>query len=267
MKREDDQELWDLLGKAEQPPVVSPFFARNVLREIRQRTDLARSIWHPGFRWRRLIPVRPRSLALVTAAGLALQRPATDRSRYPMRSAGCRSRNSIRSTSRWWRIWTICSRWRRTVCGRTQTFLRSSARRRFSCSATAAGAARKRPPLQSRGQRSERWRSRSRTRGREISAGNECRRRTGNAFAPTFSAGSRLPPESGALCARVRFRASNSSSGKRKRPCATPVCRWRRRSGRNSSSVICRSGSGSSRNCGANCRRNGSARWRRWWSA
>ncbi|MBA2742907.1 MAG: hypothetical protein H0U43_01080 [Chthoniobacterales bacterium] len=35
MKRDDDQELWDLLGKAP-PAAVSPFFARNVLREIRQ---------------------------------------------------------------------------------------------------------------------------------------------------------------------------------------------------------------------------------------
>ena len=35
MKREEDQELWDLLGKAPAPS-VSPFFARNVLREIRQ---------------------------------------------------------------------------------------------------------------------------------------------------------------------------------------------------------------------------------------
>lgn len=35
MKRDDDEELWDLLGKAPAAS-VSPFFARNVLREIRQ---------------------------------------------------------------------------------------------------------------------------------------------------------------------------------------------------------------------------------------
>jgi hypothetical protein len=35
MKRDDDSELWDLLGQAAEPK-ISPFFARNVLREIRQ---------------------------------------------------------------------------------------------------------------------------------------------------------------------------------------------------------------------------------------
>jgi hypothetical protein len=35
MKRDDDQKLWDLLGRAAEPK-VSPFFARNVVREIRQ---------------------------------------------------------------------------------------------------------------------------------------------------------------------------------------------------------------------------------------
>ena len=36
MKREDDQQLWDLLGQASAPK-LSPFFARNVLRAVRQR--------------------------------------------------------------------------------------------------------------------------------------------------------------------------------------------------------------------------------------
>ncbi len=34
MQREDDQQLWDLLGRTAEPK-LSPFFARNVLREIR----------------------------------------------------------------------------------------------------------------------------------------------------------------------------------------------------------------------------------------
>jgi hypothetical protein len=38
MKRDDDQELWDLLGQADEPK-ISPFFARNVLREIRKPDD------------------------------------------------------------------------------------------------------------------------------------------------------------------------------------------------------------------------------------
>ena len=35
MKREDDQELWDLLERAPRP-ALSPFFARNVIRELRR---------------------------------------------------------------------------------------------------------------------------------------------------------------------------------------------------------------------------------------
>ena len=35
MEPEDDKELWDVLGRLPKPE-VSPFFARNVLREIRQ---------------------------------------------------------------------------------------------------------------------------------------------------------------------------------------------------------------------------------------
>ena len=34
MQPEDDQQLWDLLGRTAEPK-LSPFFARNVLREIR----------------------------------------------------------------------------------------------------------------------------------------------------------------------------------------------------------------------------------------
>jgi len=35
MKRDDDPELWDLLGHAAEPE-ITPFFARNVVREIRK---------------------------------------------------------------------------------------------------------------------------------------------------------------------------------------------------------------------------------------
>ena len=53
MKRDDDQELWDLLGRAAEPR-ISPFFARNILREIRKPGD-----WTTLRGWlnlRRLIP-------------------------------------------------------------------------------------------------------------------------------------------------------------------------------------------------------------------
>ena len=38
MQPEDDQQLWDLLGRTAEPK-LSPFFARNVLREIRPKAS------------------------------------------------------------------------------------------------------------------------------------------------------------------------------------------------------------------------------------
>ena len=70
MKREDDQELWDLLGKAGQRP-VSPFFARNVLREIRQQPAWRDRLW---LSLRRLVPASAVA-ALVIAVGLWLRNP------------------------------------------------------------------------------------------------------------------------------------------------------------------------------------------------
>jgi hypothetical protein len=52
MDREDDKKLWDILGRVPEPR-LSPFFARNVVRRVRQeatRFDRMRS-W---FSWRRL---------------------------------------------------------------------------------------------------------------------------------------------------------------------------------------------------------------------
>ena len=65
MKREDDHELWDLLGKAG-PVKVSPFFARNVLRRMREeRTWRDRlAAW---LRPRRLLPATTVAAALVAA--------------------------------------------------------------------------------------------------------------------------------------------------------------------------------------------------------
>jgi hypothetical protein len=36
MEPQDDKELWDVLGRLREP-TLSPFFARNILREIRQK--------------------------------------------------------------------------------------------------------------------------------------------------------------------------------------------------------------------------------------
>ncbi len=65
MKREDDPELWDLLEKAGEP-TLSPFFSRNVLRQIRQQSHWRDSLllW---LRPKRLIPAAGVALALFLA--------------------------------------------------------------------------------------------------------------------------------------------------------------------------------------------------------
>ena len=80
MKREEDQELWDLLGKAD-APTLSPFFARNVVRQIRQEPDWRESVQ----RWlspRRLIPATAVALAIV-AATLSFRTPTTPSESVP----------------------------------------------------------------------------------------------------------------------------------------------------------------------------------------
>jgi hypothetical protein len=74
MKREDDQQLWDLLGRAAQPQ-HSPFFARNVLRRIREepgRFDWVRA-W---FGWRRLVPASGLAVAVIAGIMVTHHQPA-----------------------------------------------------------------------------------------------------------------------------------------------------------------------------------------------
>jgi len=74
MKREDDQQLWDLLGQAAQAQ-VAPFFARNVVRKIRERPhrfERLRTWLTP----RKLIPATGFVLAVI-AAILVTHQPAT----------------------------------------------------------------------------------------------------------------------------------------------------------------------------------------------
>ena len=81
MKREDDQQLWDLLGHAPQTG-LSPFFARNVLRGMRERPDpfeRLRSWLTP----RTLVPAAGLVVAVI-AAILVTHQPAT---RNPTESA------------------------------------------------------------------------------------------------------------------------------------------------------------------------------------
>jgi hypothetical protein len=64
MKREDDHKLWDLLGHSSEPK-VSPFFARNVLRKIREEQPEAapRRWWSP--QW--LVPVAGVAVVIIAA--------------------------------------------------------------------------------------------------------------------------------------------------------------------------------------------------------
>jgi hypothetical protein len=78
MKRDDDPELWDLLGQAAEPK-ISPFFARNVLREIRQSGDW--STLRGWFNLRRLIPATGIAAALIVVVFLRMHTsvsPLTD---------------------------------------------------------------------------------------------------------------------------------------------------------------------------------------------
>jgi hypothetical protein len=73
MKREDDQQLWDLLGRAE-PSQLSPFFARNVARRIRERPARFAGVRHWLSPWR-LVPATGLAIAVI-ATILAVHQPA-----------------------------------------------------------------------------------------------------------------------------------------------------------------------------------------------
>jgi len=70
MQRGDDQELWDLLGRVGEPK-VSPFFVRNVVREVR---GLAQDpAPRPWFSIRRLLPVASVGVAVIAVLFLHVQ--------------------------------------------------------------------------------------------------------------------------------------------------------------------------------------------------
>lgn len=77
MKREDDEKLWDLLGHAAEPK-VSPFFARNVLREIRE--PQRRSPLTNWLRLRWLMPATGVAVAVVAVLLLRVQVPVRNNS-------------------------------------------------------------------------------------------------------------------------------------------------------------------------------------------
>src|SRR5438132_8036193 len=74
MRREEDQELWDLLGHGRQPR-LSAFFARDVIRRLREEP---RRFDHVGswFSLRWLVPASALAAAII-AAVIVMQRPAS----------------------------------------------------------------------------------------------------------------------------------------------------------------------------------------------
>jgi len=74
MNREDDEKLWDLLGRA--PKVeFSPFFARNVLRRIREQPSWSIQV-RSWLSLRRVIPVSAVAIAVI-GTFLFLHTPAS----------------------------------------------------------------------------------------------------------------------------------------------------------------------------------------------
>ena len=72
MKREEDEKLWDLLGHSAEPK-VSPFFARNVARKIREaQGEPAPNRWW-NLRW--LVPAAGVAAAIIVALSLPIQIP------------------------------------------------------------------------------------------------------------------------------------------------------------------------------------------------
>lgn len=70
MNREDDPSLWDALGRLERPE-PSLFFARNVVRALRESGDASRWSFANLFRFRRALPVACAfAVVLVTTFGV-----------------------------------------------------------------------------------------------------------------------------------------------------------------------------------------------------
>ena len=67
MEPQDDKELWDVLGRLPEP-TISPFFARNVLREIRQKPSYLERVRN----WFSVGKIIAASAAAAVVAALAL---------------------------------------------------------------------------------------------------------------------------------------------------------------------------------------------------
>lgn len=69
MNTEERDDLWRLLGKAKQP-VVSPFFARNIVREVRHRSQKSASVFTWLLRKWPLATIGATAAILITASSL-----------------------------------------------------------------------------------------------------------------------------------------------------------------------------------------------------
>jgi hypothetical protein len=67
MEPEDDKQLWDILGRVSKP-VLSPFFARNVVRNIRQ--EATRFGWSRN--WFSLRRLAAASAVAIVVVGMAI---------------------------------------------------------------------------------------------------------------------------------------------------------------------------------------------------
>ena len=66
MEPQDDKELWDVLGRLPKP-TLSPFFARNVVRKVRQERTRFEQVWD-WFRVRKLVGASAVAAAFVALA-------------------------------------------------------------------------------------------------------------------------------------------------------------------------------------------------------
>jgi anti-sigma-K factor RskA len=74
MDREDDKQLWDVLGRIPGPK-LSPFFARNVVRSVRQEPTRFERM-RGWLSWRRLAAASA-VVVLVIGMGIATHRPVS----------------------------------------------------------------------------------------------------------------------------------------------------------------------------------------------
>lgn len=73
MRREEDEQLWDLLGRGGEPD-ISPFFARNVVRTVREKPAFLARL-RPWIAPRRLVPASVLAVVLI-GAFLFMHQPA-----------------------------------------------------------------------------------------------------------------------------------------------------------------------------------------------